>query len=279
MIKSYSKINLFLRVLKKNNKGLHNIQSSTILIDLCDKISIKKLQKKKDEIVFTGLFKKDIKSKTNTVTSTLSILRSQNLINNKKRFKIVINKKIPVFAGLGGGTGNAAAIIKYFLKNKITAKLLKVFEEKIGSDLRLFFLDHSFQSNLKKIKKFRKKYKFYFLLIYPHFKSSTKEVYSKVKIFNKQLKIDPSKIFSQDKYENFLINETNGLQKIVEKKHKKIQTLTKLIKFQKNCLFSRMTGSGSACFGVFNNSQSARLAVKVLKKKFPNYWCVFTKSI
>jgi 4-diphosphocytidyl-2-C-methyl-D-erythritol kinase len=279
MIKSYSKINLFLRVLKKNNKGLHNIQSSTILIDLCDKISIKKLQKKKDEIVFTGLFKKDIKSKTNTVTSTLSILRSQNLINNKKRFKIVINKKIPVFAGLGGGTGNAAAIIKYFLKNKITSKLFKVFEEKIGSDLRLFFLDHSFQSNLKKIKKFRKKYKFYFLLIYPNFKSSTKEVYSKVKIFNKQLKIDPSKILSQDKYENFLINETNGLQKIVEKKHKKIQTLTKLIKFQKNCLFSRMTGSGSACFGVFNNSQSARLAVKVLKKKFPNYWCVFTKSI
>ena len=40
-----------------------------------------------------------------------------------------------------------------------------------------------------------------------------------------------------------------------------------------------MTGSGSVCFGVFDNKEAASLAVKVLKKKFPNYWCVLTKSI
>ena len=278
MIKSYSKINLFLRVLKKNNKGLHNIQSSTMLVDLCDKISIKKIKKKKDEIIFIGPFKKNIKSNINTVTEALLILRSQNFVSHKKRYKIVINKRIPVFAGLGGGTGNAAAIIKYFLKNKIRSKLLEVFEKKIGSDLRLFFLNHSFQLNLKKIKTFKKKYKFYFLLFYPNIKSSTKEVYSKVKKFNLPLAIDPSKISSNDKYNKFLMNEANDLQMIVEKKHKKIQIILNLIETQKNCLFSRMTGSGSVCFGVFNNRQSARLAVKALKKKFPNEWCVLTKS-
>jgi 4-diphosphocytidyl-2-C-methyl-D-erythritol kinase len=279
MIKSYSKINLFLRVLKKNNKGLHNIQSSTMLVDLCDKISIKKIKKKKDEIIFTGPFKKNIKSNANTVTEALLILRSQNFVSHKKRYKIVINKRIPVFAGLGGGTGNAAAIIKYFLKNKISSKLLELFEEKIGSDIRLFFLNHSFQMNLKKIKTFKKKYKFYFLLFYPNIKSSTKEVYSKVKKFNLPLAIDPSKISSNDKYNKFLMNEANDLQMIVEKKHKKIQIILNLIETQKNCLFSRMTGSGSVCFGVFNNRQSASLAIRALKKKFPNYWCVLTKSI
>tara|TARA_B100000780_G_C21104991_1_gene446127 strand:+ start:1746 stop:2102 length:357 start_codon:yes stop_codon:yes gene_type:complete len=118
MIKSFSKINLFLRVLKKNNKGLHNIQSTTMLINLHDKISINKIQKNKDEVVFIGPFKKNIKNKTNTVISALSLLRSEKIINNKKRYKILINKKIPSFAGLGGGTGNAATIIKYFLKKK-----------------------------------------------------------------------------------------------------------------------------------------------------------------
>jgi len=279
MIKSYSKINLFLRVLKKNNKGLHNIQSSTMLVDLCDKISIKKIKKKKDEIIFIGPFKKNIKSNINTVTEALLILRSQNFVSHKKRYKIVINKRIPVFAGLGGGTGNAAAIIKYFLKNKISSKLLKVFEDNIGSDLRLFFFNHSFQKNLKKIKTFRKKYKFHFLLVYPNVKSSTKKVYSKVKKYNIPLKIDPSKITSKDKYNKFLINEVNDLQKIVEKKHKKIQSILNLIKIQKNCLFSRMTGSGSVCFGAFTNRKSASVATKVLKKKFPNYWSALTKSI
>jgi len=279
MIKSYSKINLFLKVLKKKKKGLHNIQSTAMLLDLHDEISIKKTQKKKDEIIFIGRFKKNIKSKSNTISSALLMLRSQNLVAHNKRFKIIVNKRIPVFAGLGGGTGNAASIIKYFLKKKISLRLLKIFEKKIGSDLRLFFFNHSFQESLKKIKKFKIKYKFYFLLLYPSIKSSTKEVYSKVKKYNLPLKIDPLKITSKDKYNKFLINEVNDLQKIVEKKHKRIKSVLNLIGMQKNCLFSRMTGSGSVCFGIFQNRESARLAVKVLKKKFPNYWCVLTKSI
>jgi 4-diphosphocytidyl-2-C-methyl-D-erythritol kinase len=279
MIKSYCKINLFLKVLKKNNRNLHNIQSAVMILDLHDKINIKKIQKKKNEVVFTGIFKKNINSKTNTVVSTLSLLRNHNLIDKNKRYKIIVNKRIPVFAGLGGGTGNAATIIKYFLKKKLSPKLLDIFENKIGSDLRLFFFNHSFQENLKKIKGFRKKYKFYFLLVYPNIKSSTKEVYSKVKRFNLPLKIDPSKINSKKEYNKFLINETNDLQKIVEKKHKKIKIILNLIRFQKNCLFSRMTGSGSVCYGAFQNRVSANLAMKVIKKKFPDYWCVLTKSI
>jgi len=279
MIKSYSKINLFLKVLKKNNSGLHDIQSTTMIIDLHDKISIKKINKKKDELIFTGPFKKNINKNINTVISTLSLLRSHKLINNNKRYKIVINKKIPVFAGLGGGTGNAVAIIKYFLKDRINSKLFKLFEKKIGSDLRLFFFNHSFQKNLTKIKLFEKKYKFYFLLIYPNVKCSTKEVYSKVRKFNLPLRKDISKILSKIEYDKFLISEVNDLQKIVEKKYKKIKNILNIIKLQKNCLFSRMTGSGSVCFGTFNNRESASLAVKALKKKFPNYWCVFTKSI
>ena len=279
MLKSYCKINLFLKVLEKKNNGLHDIQSTTMLLDLHDKISIKKISKNKDEVFFTGFFKKNINSKNNTITSTLSLLRGHNLISQNNKYKIVINKRIPVYAGLGGGTGNSATIIKYFIKKKISPKLLEIFENKIGSDLRLFFTNHSFQESLQKIKIFKKKYKFYFLLIYPNVKSSTKKVYSKVKKFNSPLKIDPSKILSKDRYKNFLIKEDNDLQKIVLKKHKKIQRILNLIKLQKNCLFSRMTGSGSVCFGTFSTRKSASLATKVLKKKFPKYWCALTKSI
>ena len=57
MIKSYSKINLFLKVSKKN-EGLHNIQSSVMLLDLHDNIILKKINKNKDVIKFIGQFKK-----------------------------------------------------------------------------------------------------------------------------------------------------------------------------------------------------------------------------
>ena len=117
MLKSYSKINLFLKVLKKNSEGLHNIQSTTMLIDLYDDISIKKIDKNKDQVIFTGPFKRNINRNSNTIISTLAVLRSQNLLSYSERYRIIVNKNIPIFAGLGGGTGNAVTIIKFFKNN------------------------------------------------------------------------------------------------------------------------------------------------------------------
>ena len=216
MIKSYSKINLFIKVLKKNTNGLHDIQSSVMLLDLHDQIRIKNISKKKDEVKFIGEFKKNINNTKNSITKSLRILRKYNLLNKKNRYKIIINKKVPVFAGLGGGTSNAAFLIKYFLKKKVNEKILQIFEKEIGSDFRLFFHRHSFQKKLKKIQGFKKKYNFYFVLIYPNINCSTKKIYSKVKKFSMSIKNDISKIQSKSKYLQFLQKEKNDLQSVVE---------------------------------------------------------------
>ena len=180
---------------------------------------------------------------------------------------------------MGGGTSNAAYLIKYFLKKKVTQNFLKVFEEAVGSDFRLFSHNQSFQKNLKKILKFKKRYNFYFILVYPNIQCSTKQIYSKVVNFNSPLKNDISKIENKSKYVQFLQNEKNDLQSIVEKKHGKIKKILDLIKAQKKSLFSRMTGSGSVCFGVFPDKKSANLSLQAIKKKLPNYWCAMAKSI
>ncbi len=279
MIKSHSKINLFLKVSKKNKNGLHNIQSSVMLLDLHDQISIKNTNKEQDEIKFIGRFKKNINNKNNSVTKSLYILRKHGLISKKKKYKITINKKIPVFAGLGGGTSNAVFVIRYFLENKVNEEISKIFEKEIGSDFRLFFYKQTFQKNLFKILRFKKLYTFYFVLVFPNINCSSKQIYSKVRNFNSLLKNDLSNIQSKSKYLQFLQNETNDLQSIVEKKYPRIKKILDLIKVQKNSLFSRMTGSGSVCFGVFHDKNSAKLGLKVIQKKLPNYWCVIAKSI
>ncbi|MDC0450101.1 4-(cytidine 5'-diphospho)-2-C-methyl-D-erythritol kinase [Pelagibacteraceae bacterium] len=279
MIKSYSKINLFLRVLKKNSGGLHDLQSSVILIDLYDEINIKRIISKKDEIKFIGQFRKKINIKNNSITCSLFLLRKYGLVNKEDRYKITINKKIPVFAGLGGGTSNAIYLIKYFLKNNINKKLIKIFEKEIGSDFRLFLYKQSFQKSLKKVLKLKKRYNLNFILVYPSINCSTKQIYSKVKKFNLPLKNDLSKNRSKNKYLQFLQHETNDLQSIVEKQYPRIKKILNLIKLQKNCLFSRMTGSGSVCFGVFRDRKSANLSLRVIQKKLPNYSCIIAKSI
>jgi len=277
MIKSFSKINLFLNVLKKTKNGLHNIQSSVMLLNLHDKINIK--NSNKDEIKFVGRFAKNINKNTNSISKTLSALRKHNLINKKIKYKITINKNIPVFGGLGGGTSNAAFLVKYFLKNNINNKLLTIFEKIVGSDFRLFFFTQSYQQSLKNIFKFKKNYLLYFVLIYPNINCSTKEIYSKIEKINAPLKSSILKISSKNKFIELIKSQNNDLQTIVEKKHEKIKKILNFIQLQKNCLFSRMTGSGSVCFGAFLNKKSSSQGLKVIKKKFPSYWCILTKSI
>ena len=136
-IKSYSKINLSLKVNYKLKNGLHEIQSFYCWINLFDKINVTEIKKNKDRIIFIGPFAKLVKKKNNTVYNLLKKLRELNLIYNY--YSIVITKNIPVFSGLGGGTSNAAFILNYLLKSKINNILLNKLEKVIGTDLKLFF--------------------------------------------------------------------------------------------------------------------------------------------
>ena len=65
-------------------------------------------------------------------------MRKYKLISDY--YSVNIHKNIPVFAGLGGGTSNAATIIQNLTKKKIKKKLLNKISDKIGSDLIPFLL-------------------------------------------------------------------------------------------------------------------------------------------
>jgi 4-diphosphocytidyl-2-C-methyl-D-erythritol kinase len=277
ILKSCSKINLSLKINKKLASGLHNIQSFFCLINLHDRIKIKKIKEKRDIIKFRGKFAKYVSKKKNTIFDTLRILRKANTINSY--YSVEINKKIPVFAGLGGGTSNAASLIKYLTEKKIKKKLASELEKKIGTDLKIFDHNQGFLKNIKTINDFKKKYSLFFLLIYPNFKSSTKYVYSKVRKYSKNFNYNFSKLNNKKRLIKVLINNGNDLQSIVEKKHPIIEKLITEIQLHKGCYFSRMTGSGSVCYGMFKNEKAAKVALTKIKLKYPKFWFSVAKTI
>ena len=155
VLSSYAKINLSLRINSKRKDGLHEIQSYFCLINLSDKIKLKKIKEKKDIILFKGPFSKLVNKNNNSIINLFKFLRKLKIISNY--YSVSINKNIPVFGGLGGGTGNAATILKVLLKGKISKNLLNKVESIIGTDLRLFFYKQGFLSNLKTITHYKKK--------------------------------------------------------------------------------------------------------------------------
>tara|TARA_B100000963_G_scaffold341905_1_gene342161 strand:- start:18374 stop:19213 length:840 start_codon:yes stop_codon:yes gene_type:complete len=278
LIKSFSKINLSLRINKKLQKRkLHQIQSYFFLTSIHDVINIKKNRKIRDSVIFKGKFSKNINKKNNTIVNTLNILRKEKIISNY--YSVIVNKKIPVFSGMGGGTSNAASIIKYFIKGKIRKNLINIVQKKIGSDLRLFFFKKGFLVNLDQVKNFRKNYNFNILIVYPYLRCSTKDIYSKVSKFSKMSKLNYNNLKDKKKFLKIITKEKNDLQLIVENKFPLVKKLVSQLQRLEGCYFSRMSGSGSACYGVFKSKKSAKNALIKIKQIFPKYWCAVAKTI
>ena len=282
-IKSYCKINLSLKVIKKLNSGYHNITSLITFCGLHDIMLISKIRNLKDKISFSGKFKGGIDNKSNTITKVLNLLRKNNLLENQS-FKINIKKNIPHGSGLGGGSANAASLLNY-LNKKMKLKLNKnkviKLAEQIGFDVPINLEKrNTFLTGKKgKILRLNKKFKLNLLIVYPNLICSTKKIYKKN--IKKSL-IKPQSFFNEKnnkKLINFLKDENNDLEKTVIKIYPKIKKIIDCIKSQKGCYFSRITGSGSACIGIFSNMKNAIYAQKLIKLKYPKYWCAVSKTI
>ena len=272
VLKSYSKINLNLIVNKKLNNNLHDLQSLFCLIDLFDKIYIKKSKYKKDQILFKGAHSQNVDNKENSVKKILFIMRKLKLISNFYYIKVI--KRIPVFAGLGGGTSNAYTIFNFLNKRKIKRNVLNKIINYVGSDFRLFFHNQGFLMNLNKVKKLKKSKDLHFILAYPKLKCSTKKIYSMVKNFSSKKNYKANDISI-----DHVLNFNNELQSIVEKKHPIIKKLLFDIRNESGCFLSRMTGSGSACYGLFIDKNCSKTAISSLRKKYPKFWFSLAKTI
>ena len=282
-IKSYCKINLYLRVIKKLNNNYHNIISLITFCDLHDVISISKTKSSKDKISFSGKFKKGINKKSNTVTKILNLLRRAKLLGNQA-FKINIRKNIPHGSGLGGGSSNAADLLNYFnskMKLKLSKKKIKQLANQIGFDVPINLERQNTLLTGKKdeILRLNKKFKLNLLIVYPNLICSTKIIYKK----NKKISLSTPQSFfrikNNKKLINLLKNENNDLEEAVIKIYPKVKKIIDYIKSIKGCYFSRITGSGSACIGIFSSMKNAIYAQKLIKLKYPNYWCVISKTM
>lgn len=281
-LKSYCKINTFLDVGKIiNSQKLHNIKSLIFILNLHDEILIEKKNMIKDKISFHGKFKSKIKKKNNSVQQALSLLRQKQYIKDNENFNIKVIKKIPVFSGLGGGSSNAAAIVKYFVnQKKISKKEIDFFSKRLGSDFRIFFNSTQiYQKNLFDIVNLKKKHKFFFVIVFPFLYSSTKYMYSKFRNLKRIRSRRNYEFFSKIKVLKNLKKEQNSLQRVVINKYPKIKKILNALNLLEYCQFSRVTGSGSASFGLFLTQRGAELGLKKIKKKFPKYWCVTGKTI
>ena len=282
-LKSFCKINLLLRVLKRLKNGYHNISSLITFCDLHDVISISETNLLKDKISFSGRFRKKINLGSNTVTKVLHYLRKKKFLKQQS-FRINIKKNIPHGSGLGGGSSNAAVLLNFFkskMRLKISEREIVKIAYKIGFDVPIILKKENTILTGKKNQFLRinNKFNLNIIIVYPNIHCSTEEIYKRNKKFSSNKPSLKYLVKNKNKLIDSLKNENNDLEKTVTKLYPNIKRIINFIKSQDGCHFSRISGSGSSCIGIFSNMKNTIKAQKLVKLKYPKFWCVVSKTI
>jgi 4-diphosphocytidyl-2-C-methyl-D-erythritol kinase len=261
---SPAKINLTLEVLGKRPDGYHEIRSIVQPINLFDEVKIDIEDGKGIRIESTGL--EIPRGNENLAWKAAELFLKESGLDLNVRLSI--KKRIPLGAGLGGGSSNAAAVLVGM--NRITKEFseneLIEFAPKIGADVALFINCQSavIEGIGDKITIIRDFPLFYYVLLNPGFGTSTKRIYE---FWDEIAKGDSIKTSIEDTISLFKDGRfplMNDLEKAAMHLYPEIRSLkNRLLGMEVEA--ASMTGSGSTVFGVFRDEEVAKRVYDYMK--------------
>lgn len=266
-LKSYAKINLALKILGLYEGGYHEIDMVLQEIDLCDDITIKHSRNFK------------LSCTANCPAEQNTAYKAAALFFQKTGFKpeveITIKKNIPEQSGLGGGSSNAAYVLKGLNKlyeTGYSSEELAELGERIGMDVPFFIYGGCMRAQGKgeRLKRINNYFNPLYLIIKPYGGVSTKSVYE---LSNRmpQSDTDIEKVIhalETDDIHEYFENAGNALMWSSYALNADIEKAVKY-SYEYGAEFAMMTGSGSAVFAVFEDRDLLKNAKERLSEIYP----------
>jgi 4-diphosphocytidyl-2-C-methyl-D-erythritol kinase len=270
-LKSYGKINLFLDVKGKLPSGYHDIVTVIQSIDIYDEITLKPVNE--DKIIIECSDLSIPVDESNTCFKAAMVLKDTFGINSG--IHIYIDKKIPAGAGMGGGSSNAAAVIKglnALWKLNLSREELSAIGVRVGADVPFCLvggtcLAEGIGDKVTDLNDFLWND---ILLVKPEFSISTAFIYKNLKsdyynLYDSSLML---RHLSSHDHESTARSVSNTLEKVVEIFHPQIKDIKGLM-IDNGAISSIMTGSGSTVFGLFKDSTTLNKAYDLASGAYP----------
>jgi len=268
---SPAKINLFLRVVGKQPDGYHQLVSLMCPVSLHDHIRIQFFTKQmqitcKDPQVPDNKDNLAFKAAKQFFQAT----------SNDDCVHIALDKKIPIGAGLGGGSSNAASVLmalNQWYRNPLTSEQLKTIALSLGADVP-FFLENSVAlvSGIgEHLHHVDLDIRCPMIIVYPGFSVSTAWVFKNFKLDLTKEKLKDIKQNLISRYKkfrdvNWMSDIHNDLERITFQRYPILSDIKEKLK-QLGAVQTVMSGSGSSIIGIFPEEKKGQEAIQVLEQQ------------
>lgn len=275
VLEAPAKINWFLSVLNKRQDGYHNIVSLMQRVSLFDTLLFEESERL--EIISNIA---DLPAERNLVFKAALLMQARAGVRSGAR--ITLKKDIPLAAGLGGGSSDAAAALiglnKLWGLNLDVVRLRDMGAE-LGSDVP-FFIDDTFavvQGRGEIITTLGNAIEIPLLLVNPGIPISAAWAYEALHIGLTKIAVD-IKLFCQSlgskDFDSLRSLQINDLEQPVLEAYPEIGRIKGLLT-QQGAVMSAMSGSGSTVFGLFRSAAEAQKAAGSMG----SYWCRAVKTL
>lgn len=255
VVKSFAKINIGLNVIDKRPDGFHNLETIFYPLNFYDEIRITK----SDHFSFNSNDRNLNSEKTNLIIKAKEEL--EKYFKLMLSSEIYLNKNIPIGAGLGGGSSNAAstllALVKLFDLSISKEHLLDI-ALKLGSDVPYFInpVPSFAESRGEAITPINLKLKNYLLIVNPGIHITTKWAFGLITPMQPNLSLKSLINKPIIEFEEVISLATNDFEKIMFTHFPEINEIKeKMLEF--GSVFSMMTGTGSTVWGMFDDEEAA----------------------
>ena len=270
-IRSYAKINLCLNITGKREDGFHELDMIMLPISLHDSLIVSKLNKSIDNFVTVDDF--SIGSFTYNL-ATFAIDKLQSVYRFNDKFRVLIHKVIPIQAGLGGGSSNAACTMKAvntLLNLGATEEELMNYGKDLGADIPFFVKCKPARCRGigEQIEPIEIKNNYYVLLVKTEAGCSTREVYQLADTMDLAV-CDMDKVLkalAEGDDELLANNIANSLQAPAISLVPVIQTIIDELK-ECGLKIVQMTGSGSAVYALSTDKKLLKRVFKKFENKY-----------
>lgn len=257
-VSSPAKINIGLNIIRKREDGFHDISTIFHPLQLEDFIKFER----SDNLEFNSNNDLLEKIESNLIIKSIKLLEKK--VNKDLSVKIKLEKNIPIGAGLGGGSSNAAATLKALnslFNLKVSYNSLFNLALQLGSDVPYFLnpVTCYAKSRGEELNPLNFSIGYPILIVNPGIHIETKWAFSLVSPDEKSDKLKTilnTNKFEIEKLKNYV---TNDFEKIVFAEYPEIAEI-KLKFYTLGAEFALMSGTGSTVYGIFTNLQKARLA-------------------
>jgi 4-diphosphocytidyl-2-C-methyl-D-erythritol kinase len=270
-IRAPAKINFSLRVVGRRVDGYHLIDSIMLPVTLFDEIEIKKALRRKSSEPALRVTCDDARippGEENLAYRAAALLLEEFEV--AQALDIHIRKRIPIGAGLGGGSTDAAAVLvglNRLLKLGLSERRLEKIGLRLGADVPFFIRGEPARARGigEKLSPIRNVPRWWLVIAYPGFAVSSAWAYGKMQANLTKLNLKNRLYTLLTRAPEFADLIVNDLEAVTVKRYPAIKSLKESL-VQLGATGASMTGSGSAVFGVFGSREKAKKAQQALSK-------------